>query len=174
MIEPEQLTYAMRAPTRTDGHQIWRLVRESGVLDENSAYAYLLLCRDFAESCLVAEAKGQVVGFVTAYRKAEAPDRLFVWQVGVSVTARKKGVALALLTTLLRRCTLRAPVRFIEATISPSNAASRRLFQSLAHTLGAPLEEDADAGFRVDEFPPGHEAEPLIRIGPIGDHTTGR
>ncbi|NQV23590.1 MAG: diaminobutyrate acetyltransferase [Rhodopirellula sp.] len=157
----------MRAPATNDASEIWRLVRESGVLDQNSAYLYLLLCRDFSDTCLVAESEQRIVGFVTAYRLPTDSRTLFIWQVGVCASARRQGIALKMLAELVNQT---RSLDFIEATVAPSNLASRRLFESLARGRGVSLTDIADAGFLTGDFPPGdHEAEPLLRIGPLSE-----
>ena len=80
-----------RPPRINDGAAIWRLVKESGVLDLNSSYMYLLLCKDFSDSCVVAEEDGQLLGFVTGYRPPGRENAIFLWQVGVDAKARGKG-----------------------------------------------------------------------------------
>lgn len=153
----------IRSPATNDAAQIWQLVGQTGVLDRNSAYLYLLLCRDFSDTCLVASRDGEVVGFVTGYRIPSDPDVLFIWQVGVASNAKRQGIALRLLQELAERNA--GAVTAIEATVSPSNVASRGLFESLARGFGASLIDVADGGFHEDLFPPGdHEAEPRIRI----------
>lgn len=166
-MEPDKQEFTLRHPTLNDAPWIWRLVRETGVLDQNSSYAYLLLCRDFAETCLVAERDSQLAGFVTAWRPPQRSNVLFVWQVGVSAMARRQGLALRMLCELVSRCRPGdASIEFVEATVASSNTASRRLFEALANRLEAPLSE-AD-GFETSHFRFGnHEAEPLIRIGPL-------
>lgn len=142
-----------------------QLVQEGGVLDENSLYCYLLLCRDFAETCLLAFRGDSLVAFVTAYRPPRRPECLFAWQIGVAASARRRGLAGRLLENLLEQpgC---AGVRFIEATITPSNAASRKLFASLAMTLNAPCH--VLPGFAGELFGTSeHEEEELFRIGPL-------
>jgi len=156
-----------------DAASIWRLVRDSGVLDCNSSYLYLLLCRDFSDTCVVAERGEETVGFVTAYRLPRDPSVLFVWQIGVCSTARRQGLAKRMLRDLLDRQDVEQPPRFLEATVAASNIASRRLFQSLAADIGATLVEEE--GFLVSDFPAAvsddpaeaHEAEPRLRIGPL-------
>ncbi len=167
MLESDKQEFTLRRPTVDDGAEIWRLVRETGVLDENSPYAYLLLCRDFARTSLVAERDSRLAGFVTAYRPPERPHVLFVWQIGVSQSARRQGLGLRLLSALVARSRDGEPaIEFVEATVAPSNTASRRLFDTLAADLGAPVK--TVAGFSEADFPPGgHEAEPLICIGPL-------
>lgn len=157
--------FHLRSPTVADAPWIWRLVRESTVLDPNSCYLYLLLCRDFADTCVVAEGESGLAGFVTAYRPPAAPETLFVWQVAVSPIARRHGLALRMLNHLLSCCD-QPLISAVEATIAPSNLASRRLFESLARQHTATFSEVP--GFEAGDFIFGsHEAEPRIRVGPL-------
>jgi L-2,4-diaminobutyric acid acetyltransferase len=154
-----------RRPREADGAAVWEIVRDAPPLDLNSAYCYLVLCRDFGETCLVAEDGDRVVAFVTAYRMPDRPDTLFVWQIGVDADHRGAGLASRLLKDLLARPGCRG-VRFLETTIGPSNRASRALFQGLARDLGTRFDEAG--GFGADVFPgPGHEPEVRHRIGPL-------
>jgi L-2,4-diaminobutyric acid acetyltransferase len=167
MQEPEtgKQEFVLRAPTLDDAPLIHRLVKETGVLDVNSCYLYLLLCRDFSETCLIAERDSKLVGFVTAYRPPLRHDVLFVWQVAVCASARRCGLGLRMLTELLTRQG-EASLKWIETTVSPSNRASRRLFDSLAAELEVSLIESE--GFIESHFGAGnHESEPLLRIGPL-------
>ncbi|HKJ08757.1 MAG TPA: diaminobutyrate acetyltransferase [Gammaproteobacteria bacterium] len=157
------ITY--RKSTLQDGPAVWTLVKNSGVLDVNSSYCYLLLCQDFAETCVVAEMGGKLVGFVTAYRPPGREDVLFVWQIGVDGAARGRGVASTLLDTLLSLDACQN-ITYIETTISPSNKPSRALFQSLARRLDTAIDESE--GFAAELFPEGaHEPERLFRLGPL-------
>ena len=45
---------------------MWRVARDSGTLDLNTSYAYLLLARDFAQTSRIAVHDGAVVGFISA------------------------------------------------------------------------------------------------------------
>jgi L-2,4-diaminobutyric acid acetyltransferase len=162
-------SYRFRRPTIEDGPAIWRLVVDTGVLDRNSSYAYLLLCRDFSETSVLAEREGSLLGFVTAYRPPARAEVLFVWQVGVAQAARGEGLASTLLDRLLHAPGCRG-VRYLETTVTPSNTASRALFGALARRLDTQLEESD--GFAAELFPEGgHEQEPELRIGPF-DLTT--
>ncbi len=154
-----------RQPNVADGPAIWRLVEEAGTLDRNSSYAYLLLCRDFAETCVVAELEGKLCGFLTGYMPPGHADVIFVWQVGVAPQARGSGVARGLLKQLLLQTSSRG-IRYLETTIAPSNTASRALFSSLARRLGTEIVESP--GFPAELLPEdGHEPEPRLRLGPI-------
>jgi L-2,4-diaminobutyric acid acetyltransferase len=156
----------LRMPRLSDGSRMRQLVVDSGVLDENSCYLYLLLARDFATTCVVAERSGgELVGFVSAYRRPRDPESLFVWQIGVAESARRQGLARRMLDHVLDRDACRS-VRYLEATVSDDNHASRRLFQSLARDRGAPLKWES--GFAAELFgAAGHPSEPLLRTGPL-------
>lgn len=156
------MTFALRHPEVGDGAAIHRLVVATGVLDVNSGYAYLAVCAHHGRTSVVADADDRLAGFVTAYRLPERPDTLFVWQVGVDASARGQGLATRMLEWLLET----TGARFVETTITPSNAASRRLFRGLAARHGAACA--VSEGFPDHLFPgPGHEPEELFRLGPF-------
>lgn len=155
----------IRTVTVDDGAAIWRLVRDTGVLDLNSPYAYLLLCRRFADTCVVAERDGAIVGFVLGFVPPDDPAVIFVWQVGVDAAARGLGIAGRLLSAFVRLPAARE-ARWLETTVTPDNEASSALFGSFARAHGA--EREIRPYFSADLFPgSGHEAEELHRIGPL-------
>ncbi|MGO1738372.1 MAG: diaminobutyrate acetyltransferase [Actinomycetaceae bacterium] len=149
-------------PEGSHGADMWRVARDSGSLDLNSSYAYLLLARDFAATSRVAVLDGEVVGFAVGYLRPEAPDRLFLWQVAVDERARGRRVAARLLDELLSGL---EGVTALETTITDDNAASQRLFTSLAERHGASISKEV--GFTADDFPDGHEAEALYIVSPL-------
>lgn len=153
-----------RGAAPEDGAALHQLVDRGGVLELNTAYSYVLMCDHFASTTVVAEHDGDVVGFVTAYRPPSHPDTVFVWQIGVDPRMRGRGVARGILQALVRRPACRG-VRYLEATVTPSNTASRRLFQSFARHQAAPFEWSD--GYPGAAFGEGHEPEDLIRIGPF-------
>lgn len=154
-------------PRVTDGATLWRIARDSKVLDLNSSYAYLLWCRDFAATSAVARsASGEAVGFVTGYVRPDRPGTLLIWQVAVDEAYRGRGLAATLLDGLVARTVAEQALTTLETTISPDNIPSQRLFTSFAERHGADLERETlfDAGL----FPDGpHEPEVLYRIGPL-------
>ena len=152
------------APVVADGPELYRITRESGVLDVNSAYAYLLWCRDFAQTSAVARVDGAVVGFVTGYLRPDAPDTLVVWQIAVDASQRGGGVAGRLLGHLVDRVQDRG-VRYLETTITADNSASIKLFTALARKRAANIE--SSELFPADLFPNAHIGEDLYRIGPF-------
>lgn len=154
-------------PTRADGASLWRIARDSQKLDLNSQYAYLLWCRDFAETSVVAKVDGHPVGFVIGYRRPSAPETALVWQVAVDASQRGQGLAGKLLDELFTRL-VRQGVRYLETTVTPDNEASIRTFASFAKRWDASMERSelfARKDFASDDEP--HEAEDLYRIGPL-------
>ncbi len=157
-------------PSVADGAALWRMARDSKVLDLNSSYSYLLWCRDFAATSAVArdesDASGEPIGFVTGYVRPDRPDTLLIWQVAVDEAHRGRGLAAALLDGLVARTVAERGLTTLETTITPGNTASERLFTSFAERHGARLEREVlfDAGL----FPDGpHDPEVLYRIGPL-------
>ncbi|HEX6359452.1 diaminobutyrate acetyltransferase [Actinophytocola sp.] len=148
-------------PSTQDGAAIWRIARDSGKLDLNSSYAYLLWCHDFADTSAVARVGDDVVGFVIGYRRPTAPDTVVVWQIAVAAGQRGRGTAAALLDALV----CRPGVRHVETTITPDNDASNALFRSLAGRWDAQMSVAGE--FAAEHFPDDHETEVLYRIGPF-------
>lgn len=156
---------AFEPPRLGDGRALWRIARDSGTLDLNSPYSYVLWCRDFAATSVVARAAAGPCGFVTGYARPDEPGTLFVWQVAVDASQRGNGLARRMLDHLADR-----GCRFVEATVTPENTASDRLFASFARARGAELQRTPLLG--ADLFPGDHEPEVLYRIGPLSSRTS--
>ncbi|MFG6115291.1 diaminobutyrate acetyltransferase [Halobacillus sp. MO56] len=151
-------------PTLDDGKAMWELVDNSS-LDQNSAYKYLMMSEFFSDTCVIAKENEKLVGFVTAFIPPEHPDVVFVWQIGVDSSQRGKGVASKLLNELVAREACQE-VRYLEATVTPSNEASQSLFRRLArdHDTECKVTER----FTEEMFPgDNHEEELNFRIGPF-------
>ncbi|NYT79457.1 diaminobutyrate acetyltransferase [Alcaligenaceae bacterium] len=155
----------LRAPTKFDAAGIHTLISECPPLDLNSLYTYLLLSEHFCATSVVAGSADKLLGFISGYRRPEAADTLFVWQVAVHADARGRGLGQRMLRYLLDRPTLEG-VRYIETTVGPENQASRGMFASLARRLNAPVHESPlfDRSLFGEH---GHDDEPLLRIGPF-------
>ena len=154
----------IRSPRIEDGARIWRIAVDSQVLDANTSYSYLLWCRDFAASSVVAEIDSEVAGFVTGYLRPDAPATLFVWQVAVDHAFRGRGVGVKMLDKLVEKVAGQN-VSILETTVSPDNEASIAMFSSLARRRGA--EMIRETLFEPKDFPDGHESEDLYRITPL-------
>jgi len=168
IVEHREMRPSLGPPTPMDGPGMWRLACESRTLDVNSRYHYLLWCRDFAATSVVARSVGTGVaglaGFISGYLRPDAEDTLFVWQVAVADDHRRQGLARRMLDHLVARLAPRG-VRHVEATVEPGNLPSARLFESFAEGNGAKLTRDEL--FSAEMLGGGHEAEILFRIGPL-------
>ncbi|NLO21956.1 MAG: diaminobutyrate acetyltransferase [Syntrophomonadaceae bacterium] len=155
----------LRSPRIEDGGAVWQLVKETRSLDLNSPYSYLILCKFFNKTCVVAEHNGQIVGFISGFNPPEKPDVLFIWQVAVAESQRKKGLGLRMLKTLLKRPECKE-VQFLELTVNPSNHPAISLYAKLARDMETSY--TISECFSKDMFPAGnHEPELLYRIGPF-------
>jgi L-2,4-diaminobutyric acid acetyltransferase len=125
----------------------------------------MLVCTHFANTSIVAEKDGGLVGLISGYAIPDLPEVFFVWQVAVDPEMRGKGLAKEMAMTLLKRDNL-TKINFIDTTISPSNTASQSLFKRIAASLqtnivNQPLFDKSLFGQEA------HEDEELYRIGPI-------
>ncbi|WP_326691290.1 MULTISPECIES: diaminobutyrate acetyltransferase [unclassified Streptomyces] len=154
-------------PRVEDGAAIWRIARDSRTLDLNSSYSYLLWCRDFAATSVVArDGGGEPVGFITGYVRPQQPATLVVWQVAVDETAQGRGLAAAMLDGLTLRVAEESGIDSVETTVTPDNTPSNRLFASYGRRHSAAVAKEVlfDAGLFPED---GHEPEVLYRIGPV-------
>lgn len=150
----------IRPPEMEEGAAMWRIARDSGTLDLNTSYAYLMMARDFAATTRIAVQDGETVGFALGYQRPAAPETLFIWQIAVDASQRGKKVAGRLLDALLADL---PQVTTLETTITADNAASQRLFASFAERHGA--SEEVLPLIEESHFPDeGHGAELLHLI----------
>jgi L-2,4-diaminobutyric acid acetyltransferase len=155
----------LRKPTAKDGMDVFKLIESCPPLDTNSSYCNLLQCSHFADTSILAEHEGSVVGFISGYVQPQASNTLFVWQVAVSAQARGQGLAKRMLQALSNRPEL-SEVRFIETSITSDNQASWRLFQSFAEANSAQLKESV-LFEKEAHFKGSHDTEALVSIGPL-------
>lgn len=158
--DPVSASTVLRTPGPHDGPRMHELVVAGGGLDVNSPYAYVLGARFFAATSVIAEGPAGPAGFVLGVAPPERPDTLFVWQVGVAPEARGEGLALRMLHHLADAV---GPT-YLEATVTPSNEASQRLFRAFARDRDAEL--DVTRWVESDALG-GAEPEDLHRIGPL-------
>lgn len=167
MSDSESILF--RLPSLEDGMAVFRLVESCPPLDMNSSYCNLLQCSHFANTSVVAQMNGALVGFISGYVIPARPNTLFVWQVAVAEQARGLGLASRMLDHILARphC---ADIAYLETSITQDNHASWALFKSLARKLSADFQSsiwmDKDA-----HFTGLHDSEALVRIGPFNSHS---
>lgn len=155
----------MRAPTPADGTAVHRLIAACPPLDTNSVYCNLLQCSHFANTSVLAEREGELLGFISGYRIPDDSSRLFIWQVAVSPLARGEGVGLAMLDALLTRVGA-GGLTWLETTITEANQASWALFQKLARSRNLALSRSVQFD-RSEHFLGQHDTEFRVLIGPF-------
>jgi L-2,4-diaminobutyric acid acetyltransferase len=160
MVRDDAITIG--PPTRGDGALMHSVANRAGGLDVNSAYAYVLWVRDFAATTAVARDDAGMLAYCLGYLRPTEPTTYFVWQIAVDPRARGRGLAGALLEEVVDRCGVRA----LEATVTPDNDASHRLFASFARARAATV--TTQPLFSVDDFPARHDPEDLLRLEPLG------
>ncbi|MBM7598875.1 L-2,4-diaminobutyric acid acetyltransferase [Virgibacillus halotolerans] len=164
--EPET-KFHFRKPNKEDGAPVWELVKQTGVLDLNSSYSYIMWCEIFSETSIVAEREGKIVGFISGFIHPDTRDTLFIWQVAVNESEQGQGLATKMLFELLNR-DFDQQLDYLEATVSPSNTPSNHLFWGLANKLESNCV--ISDYILAEDFPneeEDHEEEILFRIGPI-------
>ncbi len=139
--DTDNSTIIYRRPKLADGINIHQLIANSPPLDVNSSYLYFLQSSHFADTCVLAERDGEILGFVSGYIRPDKPTELFVWQLVVSENGRGQGVAKSLVRQQIAQSLAIAPaLKSISCTISPSNLASQGVFKSLGKHFGLQLE----------------------------------
>lgn len=156
----------LRRPEITDGAHIHALIAACPPLDINSVYLYLILCHHFKDTCVVACDGDRLVGFVSGYIPPQQPDVFFVWQVAVHADARGHGLGTAMLHHLLQQPGISA-VRYFHSTVSPSNQASRAMFERFARKFGVEIQEKPLFTRSMFGANAEHEDEILLIIGPL-------
>lgn len=162
----QETTIRFREPVVADAIAITRLIQRCPPLDVNSHYLSLLLCRDFHQTCVIGECGSAIACFLSAYRPPVQDDTIFVWQVAVDFDYRGRGLGSRMLDALLSR-TACSGVRYLDATVTPSNTASQKLFQALAKRLNTDCQVSTGFSAEVFDGPEDHEPEDLYRVGPF-------
>jgi L-2,4-diaminobutyric acid acetyltransferase len=166
MPKKEKSDFKLRKVEKKDIREVYKLlVQNRPFVGLNSRYTYLLLAKDFSDTCIVAEHDGKVVAFSSGYICPNKKDTLFNWEIVVHPDYRGNGLQKKMLLFQLRN----AGVSYLECTVNPSNRVSKRNFRELAKALKTQCKEDmmfSEKDFEND----GHEAEVLFRIGPFSSH----
>ncbi|MDU8913502.1 diaminobutyrate acetyltransferase [Aestuariicoccus sp. MJ-SS9] len=151
----------LRKPDATDGAAIWELIKACAPLDENSMYCNLVQADHFADTCVVAEMDGDIVGWVSGHMIPDS-DELFVWQVAVSPKARGLGLGKTMLLELIERDACDGAAQ-LKTTITRDNDASWSLFRSFARSIGGQLSDEPHFE-RETHFEGRHATEHMVTI----------
>lgn len=148
----------------SDARSIWRIARDAERLDSNPAYFYLLWCHEFANTSVVATVHEKLAGFLLGFVRQEAPDTLFVWQVGVDPSCPVFGLRLRMLNEVIDR-NLGCGVNFVETTATAGDKVFNRLARRVSRQRGARLVKRAQ--FDSTQFAKGRAIEIIFSIGPL-------
>lgn len=149
-------------PQPDDGEPMWRLARSSPHIDANTLYFYLLWCRDFAASSIVARDGAYVCAYTAGFVRPARPDTLFIWQTAVAPAWQSAGLARQMLDRLAADT-----YRYIECSITADNPASDRYIRAFAHSRNAAVHCEPFLG--AEHFGgSAHDPETLYRVGPLG------
>lgn len=160
-----------QTPVDEDAVSMWSLVKSTPEIDHNSAYCYMIWCRDFGSTTRVIRSAGEVVAFITGYVRPEAPNTLMIWQQVISPTYRGTGLGIKLLHAVADPLIESANIRFVEATVSAVPSPPARTLEKLGASYCAPA--TSTELYSSNMFPePGHAPEILVRVGPISPAMT--
>ena len=155
--------FKIRNVTLGDIKQVYRLLSANRpYVGLNSRYTYLLLARDFSDTCLVAEDNERIIAFSSGYISPSKQDTFFNWEIVVDEKYRGNGLQKKLLLNQINR----ENIKYLEATVNPSNEAAKRNYRELTRLLKTVCHESVlfcEEDFENDS----HEAEVLYRIGPF-------
>ncbi|MFF8456420.1 L-2,4-diaminobutyric acid acetyltransferase [Streptomyces albidoflavus] len=153
-----------RTPRPADAPAVWRLAERTAALDPNGPHHYALWFRDFADTSLVATLDEEVVGFVTGYRRPEAPDTYFVWQYAAVARFALPFLDAELFESAADRERARG-ARYVETTAGTGSQGLVTVLEQYARGRSAPVR--TALLFPAERFPAAHADEVLYRIGPF-------
>ncbi|MCE8027711.1 diaminobutyrate acetyltransferase [Halomonas daqingensis] len=156
--------YVFKQPTIHDAKDMYHLACETTQLDRYPEYFYLLWCRDFQETSLIAKKDGDLIGFVIGYIRPDFPSTLLIWQQATQKSVINRGLGVRLLNDLICRCKDRG-VDFVEATIDPCNYTAERTLLGISKMHRTSMEKAVI--FEQKHFSVEHHAEMLVKVGPL-------
>jgi L-2,4-diaminobutyric acid acetyltransferase len=119
-----RLEFKIRNVVLQDIKEVYRLlVANRPYVGLNSRYTYFLLAKDFSETTVVAEKGDKVIGFSSGYVPPERPETFFNWEVVVHKDYRGQGLQKQMLLFQIKI----TGVAYFEATVNPSNNASKKI-----------------------------------------------
>ena len=159
----DKLNFKIRNVKIDDIREVYDLlVANRPYVGLNSRYTYLLLARDFSDTCVVVEYDGKIVAFSSGYIPPSRADTFFSWESVVHRDYRGHSLQKRMLLYQISMTN----VKYLEGTVNPSNKVTQRNLCKLAEMLHAKCEKRLL--FKEEDFEnDDHEAEILYRIGPI-------
>lgn len=160
MTAPTGTDISLREPDIADGLPIWEFARSCEIPDVNSPYFYVLWCRDFTSTSVIAEDDYGTCGYMIGYERPESSETLFVLQTVVDSRCRGRGLAARMLDFVVGNRYM-----YLETTIAPNVASRRKVLVRYGDSRNAKTVQVCilDEGL----FQSGHDPETLFRTGPL-------
>jgi len=122
----------IRTLTVKDAATIRKMASICSPLDLHTPYTYWLITYLFGDLCFIAHDETVPIAFITALCRG---DMLFIWQVGVVSSYRRRGVSNQLLGCVFKRAR-DIGVSKVRVTISEENEASQSAFRCFCRRNG--------------------------------------
>lgn len=122
-----------RTASETDFLEVHDFVSVCPPLENYAEHVYKILLRYLGNSCIIAEIRGRVVGFVLGFiSQTHSHKTYFLWQIGVAPFMQGTGLGTRLLEYVETHVNDLGCER-IEVTIDPVNTPSQKLFEKLGY-----------------------------------------
>lgn len=112
--------------------KVHKFVSHCKPLEDYPEHLYKIILRYFGETCFVAEENNNLIGFVMGFTSQFYENTYFLWQIGVKLSMRGKGMGKMLLQEVEREVKKLRCER-IELTIDPENRPSLKLFEKMGY-----------------------------------------
>ena len=115
--------YNLRSVKEKDASTLRFLAVHCAPLDVHTPYTYWVAANYYGEGCFILEDDENPIGFIMA---VETASSLFVWQIGILLEYRGKGLSKKLIEAVFDYATQRQ--KNMEVTIAEDNIASYSAF----------------------------------------------
>lgn len=112
--------------------KIYDFVSNCKPLEPYPAHLYKIFLRYFKATFLVAEEKGDLLGFSFGFIAQSLPQTAFFWQIGVSPQAQGRGIGKELVSSFEKKAK-EAGCRRLELTVDFKNIPSQKLFEKMGY-----------------------------------------
>ncbi|MCF7870570.1 MAG: GNAT family N-acetyltransferase [Candidatus Omnitrophica bacterium] len=120
--------------------KVIELAKNCKPLEVYPEHLYKIIFRYFKDLCVVAEDKGELIGFAMGF-SAQNPDKTcFFWQIGVNPKVQAKGLGKKIVSYFEKKAKNLGYNR-IELTVDLENIPSQKLFEKLDYENASKKEE---------------------------------
>lgn len=120
----------VRSADQNDYLSVYEFVSTCPPLEHYYEHFYKIILRYFGDTCFIAEENGRIVGFLLGFFSQKHKKTCFLWQIGVALSHRGKGISSLLLEAVEKKCLDRG-IQRIELTVDPENIKSKKFFEKM-------------------------------------------